>query len=173
LINDKVIYDLLRDDDISRQKIENRGETAIILRDISLAQLTDTVAKGIYSQIQFGELGPPQQKDLIGRSFDESSAILFARIAVVQGQICNVRESEWRAEFKARCETELALQHSKWESDWKTLCDGKRFFRDLHSKFGVKVSPIRLKIRIMERLERERGEEWVLVESFLRDALKP
>jgi hypothetical protein len=173
LIDDKTIYDLLRDDDISRQRIENRGEALNTLREIALAQLKDTVAKIIYCEIQFGELGPPPQKDLIGKSFDESSAILFARVALVQGQICSLREPEWCAEFKARCEAELAVQRSKWESDWKSLCDGKRFFRDLHSKFGVKVSLIRLKVRIMERLERERGEEWVLVESFLREALKP
>ena len=49
---------------------------------------------------------------------------------------------------------------------------GKRFFRDLHSHFGVRVSLIRLKVRIMERLEREHADEWVLVESILRDALK-
>jgi predicted ATPase len=173
LINDKVIYDLLRDDDISRQKIENRGEALRILRDIALTQLNDTVAKIIYSRFPFGELGPPPQRELIGKSLEESSAILFARIAAVQGQISSLRQSEWCADFAARCEAELAVQRAKWDSEWTVLCDGKRFFRDLHSRFGVRVSLIRLKVRIMERLERERADEWVVLESFLREALKP
>lgn len=60
----------------------------------------------------------------------------------------------------------------KWETDWISLCDGKRFFPFLHSRFEVKISPIKLKVRIKERLEYEKDEEWVVVDSFLKDALK-
>jgi predicted ATPase len=173
LINDKAIYDLLRDDGISRDKIEARGETSGILRGIALTQLNDTVALNIYNQFGFGNLGPPPQRDLYGKTFGESAGLLFGRISSVQNQISSLQAREWCAEFERLCHQELDMLRPKWEQGWVTLCDGKRFFRDLHSRFGIKVTPIKLKVRIMERLERERADEWVLVESILRDALKP
>jgi predicted ATPase len=173
LINETVIYDLFRDDEISRDKIDKRGEAGAILRDIALAQLNDTVATGVYKQMGFGTLGPPPQKELFSKSFAESGEILFDRISTIQQQICNLQKPAWRAEFEKRCDEELAALRPKWATEWILLCDGKRFFRDLHIQFGVKVSLTRLKVRIMERLERMHADEWVLIESILREALKP
>jgi predicted ATPase len=172
LINEKVIYDLLRDDGISRDKIEKRGEAAGIFHDIALSQLNDTIAEIVYKRLTFGNLGPPPHRDLFGKTFAESAAFLFSRLSIVQSQIANLRGAVWCAEFESRCEAEIAALRPKWEAEWVSLCDGKRFFRDLHSRFGVKVSPTKLKVRLMERLEREHADEWVLVESVLRDALK-
>jgi predicted ATPase len=172
LIDDKVIYDLLRDDGISRDKIEHRGEVLGLFRSIALSQLDDTIAEIVYKRHVFGNLGPPPHKDLYGKSFAESAVLLFARVSEVQGQIGNLQGPVWCAEFERSCQQEASELRPKWDADWISLCDGKRFFRDLHSRFGVKVSPIKLKVRIMERLAREHADGWVLVESVLRDALK-
>lgn len=172
LINDKVIYDLLRDDGISRDKIETRGEVPGIFREIALSQLDDTIAEIVYKRQVFGNLGPPPHRDLFHKTFAENAALLFGRISSAQQQVCNLQPLEWCAEFERSCQDQLVILRPKWEEDWISLCDGKRFFLDLHSRFGVKVSPIKLKVRIMERLAREKSEQWLLVESFLKDALK-
>ena len=122
LINEKVIYDVLRDDGISREKIDNRGATAGILKDIAFTQLNDTATKNIYNRIGFGELGPPPQKDLIGKSFVENSAILFRRISVVQEQISKLQESTWRTEFEHLCEAEVMKLRQNWDAEWITVC---------------------------------------------------
>ena len=173
LINDKVIYDLFRDDGISRHKIETRGEVPGIFHEIAMSQLDDTVAEIVCKRHVFGSLGPPPHRDLFGKSFAESAALLFQRLSSVQQQICNLEGPTWCAEFERYCEGERRILLPKWEAEWISLCNGKRFFSDLHSRFGVKVSPIKLKVRIMERLAREHADEWVLVESVLREALKP
>jgi len=168
-----VIYDLLRDDGISRHRIETRGEVPGIFHEIAMSQLDDTIAEIVCKRHVFGSLGPPPHRDLFGKSFAESATLLFQRLSSVQQQICNLEGPTWCAEFERSCEEERRTLLPKWEAEWISLCNGKRFFSDLHSRFGVKVSPIKLKVRIMERLARERADEWVLVESVLREALKP
>lgn len=56
--------------------------------------------------------------------------------------------------------------------DWQTLCDRKRFFRDLHAKFEVQVSHLKFKKMIAERMEREQSAGWVLVEKLVSEALR-
>jgi predicted ATPase len=172
LINEKVIYDLLRDDGISRDKIEKRGEAASIFSEIALSQLNDTIAQNIFNRSEFRSLGPPPQRDLYGKTFVECGELLFRRISEAQSEICQLEGPAWCAEFERRCQGEIAVLRPRWEREWISLCDGKRFFRDLQIRFGVKVAPIKFKVRIMERLQREHSDEWVLVESILRDALK-
>ena len=155
-----------------KKKIDTRGQAASMLREIGFKQFDDTVAQTIYSRMEFANLGPPPQRDLMHKSFADSGTFLFERISEFQQRICNLQGPAWRAEFERLCNDEALILRPKWETDWVSLCDGKRFFRDLHSRFGVRVSPLRLKVRIMERLERERADEWVLIESFLREALK-
>jgi len=139
---------------------------------MTLTQHNDTAVTNVYKKLEFGSLGPPAQKDLIGKSFAESADILFDRISSVQRQVCNLKKPDWCSEFVVGCEGELAALRQKWESEWISLCDGKRFFRDLYVRFGLRLSPLKLKVRIMERLEHARADEWFLVESILRDALR-
>jgi predicted ATPase len=172
LISETVIYDLLRDDDISQDKIETRGEVPAVFREIALSQLTDTIASIVFRRQVFASLGPPPQKELFGKSFAESAELLFNRISAVQGQICAMQRPSWSVDFQRACEIEQMQLRPKWEAQWITLCDGKRFFHDLQARYGVKVSPTKLKVRIMERLARERADEWVRVEGILKNALR-
>jgi len=174
LINEKVIYDVLRDDEMSRDKIEQRGEVRATLEKIALGQLNDTIAEIVYKEQRLFEIpGPPSRRELYGKSFAESASLLFDRVSRIQRQVGGLREPDWRAEFERKCQDKRAELLPRWQEDWVALCDGKRFFRDLHSQFGVRVAPARLKVRIMERLARDGAEEWVVVESFLKEALKP
>src|ERR1700722_661098 len=173
LISEKVIYDLLRDDGISGEKIEQRGDVRNIFQQMAMGQLNDTIAEIVYKQNQFGELGLPARKELYGKSFPESAALLFGRVATVQKQIFGLDNPTWCKQFEQSCEKERETLRPRWEAAWVSLCDGKRFFRDLQTRFKIRVTPARFKARITERLAREKSEQWVLVESVLRDALKP
>src|SRR6202040_4121658 len=130
----------LRDDELAREKIEKRGEVLGILREIAFAQLNDTVAKIVYERMDFGNLGSPPQRDLANKPFSASASFLFDRISSLQHQICDLKGEDWCAEFERKCEEEIAALRLKWDTEWIALCDGKRFFRDLHSRFKVRVS---------------------------------
>lgn len=173
LINEKSIYELLRDDGISREKIDQRGVVRGILQEIALSQLDDTIIETVYrEQKVFENPGPPPRRDLHGKSFAEGAMLLFDRISAVQQKVCNLQGPSWRAQFESACQKKRTELLPKWEADWVSLCDGKRLFADLQSRYGVKVSPAKFKVRIMERLERDGADEWVLVDSLLREALK-
>ncbi|HTZ78858.1 MAG TPA: hypothetical protein VMC10_13160, partial [Stellaceae bacterium] len=143
-----------------------------VFKEIALSQLEAEVAHAVYRSIEFENVGPPPRRELFGKSFSESAGLLFARILKLQGQISTLDEAKWQADFKARCETLHAQLKPKWEVDWLTYCDGKRFFLDLHRRYRLKVKPKRFKLRVMERMERDNAEAWILIESILRDALK-
>jgi hypothetical protein len=98
--------------------------------------------------------------------------VLFSRVGVLKTQICGLVEADWKKDFISQCEAEHAKRKAAWESDWIVLCDGKRFFRDLHQRYGVKISSLKLKKMIVERMQREQTDAWVLVEKLLSDGLK-
>ena len=72
----------------------------------------------------------------------------------------------------ARCEAERIRRKKVWDTDWLAQNDGKRFFRDLHQAYGVKGSLIKFKKMIVERMQREQTDAWVLVERLLVEGLK-
>ena len=86
--------------------------------------------------------------------------VLFSRVDVLKNQICGLTDTDWKSAFISKCKAEHASRLALWETDWLTQCDGKRFFRDLHQRFGVKVSPIKLKKLIVERMQREQTDSW-------------
>jgi predicted ATPase len=172
LISEPVIYELLRDDGISTNKIEKRGEATAIFKQIAFEQLQDTVVDTVYRRTPFENLGPPPRKELVGKSFSESAEHLFFRISRLQGQLSGLNPETWCDAFEKECQIELATRQAEWETDWVTLCDGKRFFQGLQAKYGIRIKPVKFKMRIMERLAQGKADEWVLVESILRDALK-
>jgi hypothetical protein len=46
------------------------------------------------------------------------------------------------------------------------------FFRDPHQLYGVKLSPLKFKKMIVERMQREETDAWVIVEKLLSDGLR-
>jgi predicted ATPase len=172
LISEKVIYEVLRDDGIARDKIQQRGATAALLKEIAMSQLADAAITNVYRRGAFSYFKSPSFKELLGKSPADAAGVVFDRVSELQQQIGGLNRPAWCAEFEKLCQEELELLLVRWEAEWTTLCDGKRFFRDLHSRFGVRVTLIKLKVRIMERLEHEKLDEWILIDSFLKDSLK-
>jgi hypothetical protein len=171
LIEDKIIYDLFNDQEISKQKIDNRGEVQAVFKRIAVSQLQEAVATDVYNGMSYESPGL-RPREIVGKSYSEMAEVLFSRLGVLKGQICGLAEADWKKTFSVECETEHHRRQVVWDSEWLTLCDGKRFFRDLHQLYGVKVSPIKLKKMIVERMQREQTDAWVLVEKLLIEGLK-
>ena len=170
LIDEKIIYDMLNDKEFSKQKIENRGEVQSILRGIAIKQLQEAVATDVYNKMAYENPGL-RPKEIVGKTYAEIADVLFFRVDVLKNQICGLAEPDWKRDFTSECEAEHIKRQALWEPDWLTLCDGKRFFRDLHQDYGIKVSPLKLKKMIVERMQREQTNSWVLVEKLLIGAL--
>ncbi len=171
LIDEKIIYDLLSDGEISAQRIERRGEVEQVLKEIAFEQLRDMVGAAVYMSLNDENPGL-RSREIAGKTYLEMAVRLFTRLQTIQGQVNELTAEEWQQHFVAQCGKEEAARRAAWETDWVVLCDGKRFFRDLHRRFGLKVSPLKIKKMIVERMEREQSDTWVGVEKLLRDALK-
>jgi len=171
LIDDKIIYDMLSDREISKDRIENRGEVQKLFRDIAVSQLQEVIAVEAYHALAYDDLGL-RPKEILGKAYPEIADVLFSRVNVLKTQICGLVEADWKNDFISRCKAEHAKREAAWESDWLIHCDGKRFFRDLHQRYGVKISPLKFKKLIVERMQREQTDAWVLVEKLLSDALR-
>jgi AAA15 family ATPase/GTPase len=160
LIDEKIIYDLLKDSDISKKRIDSRGEV-----------LQEVIAKEVYNQMNYENPGV-RPRELVGKTFDEIAIILFSRLKTIQDQINGLEKETWEDSFKSKCNLEYTKQKDKWDSDWIAQCDGKRFFFDLHKQYELKVSPIKFKKKIIERMLREKSETWIVIENLLKDALR-
>jgi hypothetical protein len=171
LIDQKIIYDLLNDKEISRDRIEQRGEVGTIFRDIAIEQLREVVARSVYESMSYEHPGI-RPREIRGKSYRDIGNVFFVRLQTMQGQLPELDDLQWCDDFVARCEAEHRQRLLTWETDWLTLCDGKRFFQDLHQRYGVKVSHLKLKKLIVERMERENSDSWVLVQQLLTDALR-
>jgi hypothetical protein len=171
LIEEKIIYDLLNQGDVSQKSIQSRGEVASLFKEIALSQLLALVTEKTYNALDYENPGL-RPKEISGKNFQDSARGLFARIAKIQTQVCSLNEEEWCKSFVQKCEARYEKEKLLWEVDWLTLCDGKRFIKDLHSKYEVKVSPLRLKKLIIEKMEKGQSENWILVEKQIADALQ-
>ncbi len=111
-------------------------------------------------------------REITNKTYPEIADVLFNRLATLQRQMSRLTEKDWKSEFAEKCRVEHEAQEAQWEADWLTLCDGKRFLRDLHNTFGVRASPLRFKKMIVERMQSEQADSWVLVNQLLSDALR-
>ena len=171
LIDDKIIYDLLRGEDISSERIENRGEVKSVFRDIALNQLRDEIALEVYNSFKFENPGA-RPRELAGRTYPEKAEVLFARIDVIRAQLPIIDSAKWCSEFAKKCDEAYEKQAPEWRADWRTLCDGKQFFKELQGKYKIKISPIAFKKRIMAKMENDEADSWVLLEKLISDALQ-
>ena len=171
LIDEKIIYEILRDGGISHKQIGNRGEVLEIFRQLALDQLRDEVALEIYEEGRFQELGV-KPKDLLGKSYVEKAQLLFDKIEVVRTQLLPLDRAGWCASFEAACESRYQEMLPNWEADWLSLCDGKRFFKDIQVRYEIRIAPIAFKRRIIEKMEAEQSDGWVILEKLIEDALK-
>ena len=170
LIDNKIIYDLLSDRDNCPVPLVGRGELQTELFNLAFNQLQDFVSNDVYNKYFYENLGI-RPKELVGKQFSEMSNILFGRINTLKKQIESLSEIDWKKEFIEKCEAEVSLRAGDWKPQWITLCDGKRFFSDLHQKYKLKMKPLKFKKMIIERMQHEKSEGWILIQSLLTEGL--
>jgi len=172
LIDEKIIYDLLRKPELAASHIDKRGEVKSIFREIALSQLPDFVAQAVYGALDYENPGL-RPKEIAGKNFSEMSDVLFGRIALMKSQMDRIEESDWKQAFVQACEHEHHKMRAAWDNDWLVQCDGKRFFLDLHNRYRLKVSPLRFKKEIAETMRATKSKGWVQIHQLLDEALGP
>jgi predicted ATPase/acetolactate synthase small subunit len=171
LIDEKIIYDLLKRPELSAKSIPTRGEVTATFKAIAMSQIPKIVIERVYNRLAYENPGF-RPKDVANRTFPEAAGILFARLGTIQSQLCGLSAKDWCDEFSRKCEEESAKEGAIWEADWLALCDGKRFFLDIHSQFELRIGPQQFKKLIIEKMEKEQSEGWVLVEKLLSDSIR-
>jgi predicted ATPase len=173
LIDDKIIYDLLKEPEVSSQPLQSRGDASAFFKELAMSQLPTEVIRKVYGGLKYQNPGF-RPKPIVGKTFTEAAEALFDTLAAVQAQLCGLSRTDWCAQFSSACEAEFAKQSPIWDAEWLELCDGKRFFRDLYSNSRVKmnIGPLKFKKMIVEGMEKEQRPGWVLVEKLISDALR-
>jgi hypothetical protein len=169
LIDEKIIYDLLRKPELATSHIDKRGEVKSIFKEIAFSQLPDFVAQAVYSRLDYENPGL-RPKEISGKNFSEMSDVLFARIALMKSQMGRVVETDWKQAFVQACEQELHKMRAAWDGDWLIRCDGKRFFLDLHNRYRLNVSPLRFKKEVIETMRANRSRDGC---KFSNCSMKP
>jgi AAA domain, putative AbiEii toxin, Type IV TA system/AAA ATPase domain len=173
LIDEKIIYDLLREEEVSSQPIQSRGEASLFFKELATSQLPAEIIRRVYESHKYDD--PTfKPKSVTGRDYSDAAQILFDRLAVIHTQLHDLSRDKWCAEFVTKCGIEFSKEKAKWDAEWLELCDGKRFFKDLYSnpKIKMNIKPLKFKRLIIERMEREQRDGWVLVEKLVSDALR-
>ena len=102
LIDEKIIYDLFNDKEISKDRIDNRGEIQTILRGIAVSQLQEAVATDIYNGLAYENPGL-RPKEILGKTYLEMADVLFSRLGTLKNQIGGLAEVDWKKDFVSRC----------------------------------------------------------------------
>jgi predicted ATPase len=172
LIDDKVIYDLLKEEEVSSQPIQSRGDASALFKELAMSQLPSEIVRRVYESLNYND--PTfKPKSIAGKNYGDAALVLFEGLAAIQMQLREVNRDGWCAEFTTKCNLEFSKENQKWEAEWLSLCDGKRFFKDLysHPKIKIHIKSLKFKKLIIERMEREKRDGWMLVAKLISDAL--
>lgn len=171
LIDIDVITDLLKQKDITKSPVKNLGEVTSVLKDIAYSQLDDIVIKEVYEAYGFNDVGR-RANEVYGKDFEKAGEILFSRLESVKAQICDLDKSTWVEEFDSRCVQKKQELEPVWDTRWRELCDGKRLFKELHSRVQLRMPLLTFKKRIVDRMRgHPPSDNWRAVESLLKELL--
>jgi hypothetical protein len=167
LIDIDVLTDLLKDPDIVKNPFANQGEVSKLLRDLAMSQIGEFTARQVYASYQFEDPGL-RTADLRGKTLEEIADVLFARIVLVQKQVCALEDSSWKKTFLESCDSLRPGITAVWEARWLDVCDGKRLFAELFQRVMFKTSLPRFKRRVMLEMRGRRTVNWRSIESLLK-----
>jgi predicted ATP-dependent endonuclease of OLD family len=170
LIDLEVITNLLKKKDIANPPVSNEGEVAILLKNLALSQLDAVAARKIYQDLNY-ESPSLHVEDVEGKSLEDISEALFARLLSSKASIVFSTKQEWKTDFINKCEQEKNKLAQIWDVKWKEECDGKKLFTDLRQKGLLKVSISSFKRSIVQEMKNVASENWRLVESQLKELL--
>jgi predicted ATPase len=169
LLDLNVLTDFLQKPEIAERPISSLGEVKNALRELAMSQLDELVAKQVYADYCFEGSGL-RANEIKNKSFEEMADILFSHIGKVQAQV-GVLTSEWKEQFIAKCQSKKRELRELWDVRWEDDCDGKRLFRDLHSRVRLRMSVAKFKRLVMVELRTQRTDSWLSVESQIKSFL--
>jgi hypothetical protein len=170
LIDLEVLSRLLMDDEIAQTPMRNEGEVRSLLSRLALSQLRDVSVRTTYAKTEFIGLGI-RKDDLVAASTADIATVLLARIETARTQIAGIDSALWAKDFVSKVDAEHLNLEKLWESNWPTLCDGKRLLQDLSKQVKFRMNQKKFKIRLMKEMALARSPNWLEVESELKSLL--
>lgn len=172
LIDIDVLSDILKSPEIVTHSLQNNGEVINLLKELAMKQLDDRVAIDTYNKYGYENPGL-RLSEIIGKNQEEKAGKLFSRLQLLQSQVSQLTENEWKQDFNKKCSVLKNELSQDWDYKWAQLCDGKRLFNDLQIAVSPKMSPRNFKKRVIQDMARsEKSDNWALVERQLKELIK-
>jgi predicted ATPase len=170
LIDLEVLTPILKDQDTLTDPLPNQGEVSKLIRELAMSQIDEFVARQIYLKYRFDDA--VIVADLLrSKTLEEISDTISQRIIRIKDKIIPLSLPEWKTTFLKECEELKAQQTLVWDARWPELCDGKKLFSDLIRQRHFKISPLKLKKRIMLGIKVVPTASWRSIESLLKQLI--
>ncbi len=169
LIGRKLLFDELNASGV--EDLGSRGTFEKKIVELAMVQLTEVVAKKIYSELEPDNPGL-RSSEIERKNYSEISEILSGRLVKIKEELLDFDEATWKSDFISRCEEQRSKLDSDWTEEWLKLCNGKRLIDDIYREYTIRgLSKFEFKRRLARRMKSEQTEDWTLVKSKIRDAL--
>jgi predicted ATPase len=171
LLDVNALTDLVKSSQYVSNPITNVVALKQTLKDLAYQQIDEVTARQIYTESQFANTSLTS-KEMQGKTFVSFADIVFQKISTVKEQFTLINEVSWKAEFVSACERRKAELSNKWETAWEIECDGKKLIRDFHGVVKSKDNLLKFKSRIISMMRDSSSENWLAMDSLLRDLMK-
>lgn len=151
LIDLDALTDLLMDHNVATVVVKNHGELLSIVKPMALAHLREQIVRDV-----FDEMRPPSSKTPnsteADQDFELAAEACFAKVDFIKQIVSGIDRLQWIHEFQEKCESKRALLAPRWDTEWPSLCDGKRLFKELQVHFRIKISSLNFKKRVLAQM---------------------
>ncbi len=171
LLDADSLTDLLTDPEIISEPLANEGEVSRTLKQLAMAQLDDLVVKETYDEYRLENPGL-RAREIEGLDFRGAGELLFDRIENIKTQMSNFEREPWTNQFFSACEERKRSLTSSWEANWRDTCDAKKLFDDLYRRRNFRVSPLKLKKKVVLIMKTRNTPAWQSLERVLSEFLR-
>jgi hypothetical protein len=141
-----------------------------LFRELAFNQLDELAAARSYAKL--GYVAPSYKvKDIERKSFDAIAEALYARASASRESLSIGSKESWKVAFVEQCKNIRRELEVSWETNWKSLCNGKRLFVDFQSLGYLKVSSITFKRRIMQHMKGSGAPNWREMSELINSLL--
>lgn len=169
LLDAPAIYDVSKANGF--KNILSLGTLPHVLRDISLAQLKQVIAREVYRDLEPDN--PGYRGDVDKQSdYSEMGSILVERLASIKAQLADLDTSEWVRDFEAQCNALHLKREAEWRNDWSKLANGKLVLHEVFKRLEPTINFLNFKRQIAAEMKTNRTANWQKVDSVLSSALQ-
>jgi hypothetical protein len=168
LIERKELFDELLE--LGVRDLGSRGEFEKKIKEISMQQLNEVVAREIYSK-ESPESAGLRTKDVEGKDFEQIALTLSDRLSTLKSEIENHDNTTWNSKFIEKCKERHSQLLPLWNEAWIKQTNGKRLIDDMYKEYTINISKLALKRKLSKRIKTNKSEDWTLVKSKIIDAL--